>query len=116
MSVNLRIMLLLVIAVLIIVVITALKKGRIPLKYSLVWIIPIVILLVIAIAPDTMWKFTELIGFQTISNLVIGIFIMMLFFICIALTIIVSGQKTKITLLIQEISILKEKIDHMDKE
>ena len=110
MSTNLRIMMLIVAILLFISVFIALKKGRMPLKYSLVWLIPDIILLLISCAPLSLWKFTELIGFQTVSNLVVGIFILMLFFITISLTIIVSGQNTKITLLIQEISLLKEKV------
>ncbi|WP_294561626.1 DUF2304 domain-containing protein [uncultured Traorella sp.] len=110
MSTNLRIMMLIVAILLFISVFIALKKGRMPLKYSLVWLFPDIILLLISCAPLSLWKFTELIGFQTVSNLVVGIFILMLFFITISLTIIVSGQNTKITLLIQEISLLKEKV------
>lgn len=110
MSINLRVMMLIVAILLFISVFVALKKGRMPLKYSLVWLIPDFILILISCAPLSLWKFTELVGFQTVSNLVVGIFILMLFFITISLTIIVSGQNTKITLLIQEISLLKEKI------
>lgn len=115
MSDNLKIMLILVALLLIFIVFTALKKGRIPLKYALVWLIPDILLLLIAIAPKAMWKFTEMIGFQTVSNLVIGILFLMLFFVCISLTIIVSGQKTKIALLIQEISMLKEDVNNKKK-
>jgi hypothetical protein len=50
-------------------------------------------------------------GFSTISNLVIGIILVILLFITIALTVIVSGQKEKIRILIQEVSILKEKVN-----
>ena len=56
------------------------------------------------------WFATKL-GFQTISNLVVGVFIVILFFITISLTVIVSAQKKKITLLIQEVSILKEVVN-----
>ena len=40
------------------------------------------------------WFATKL-GFQTISNLVVGVFIVILFFITISLTVIVSAQKKK---------------------
>ena len=59
---------------------------------------------------DVLIWFATKLGFQTISNLVVGVFIVILFFITISLTVIVSAQKKKITLLIQEVSILKEKI------
>ena len=44
-------------------------------------------------------------------NLVIGIIIGILLFLTMSLTIITSGQRKKITLLIQEVSMLKEKIN-----
>lgn len=114
MSMNLRILIFLVSIILAIVILIILKKGRMPLKYSLVWFIPIILMLFISLLPDAMWRFTKIIGFQTVSNLVIGIMFVMLFFVCISLTIIISGQKTKITLLIQEISMLKEQYNHTD--
>ena len=40
----------------------------------------------------------------------------MLFFMCMALTVIVSGQKIRITLLTQELSILKQKVEKKDNE
>ena len=51
-------------------------------------------------------------GFQTSSNLVIGFLFVLLFLVIIALTVIVADQTTKINLLIQEISLLKERIDN----
>ena len=47
------------------------------------------------------------------SNMLIGILIAMLIFITISLTIIVSGQKYRITLLTQELSMLKEKVNKL---
>ena len=44
-------------------------------------------------------------------NMVTGVLFVILLFITISLTVIVSGQKKKITLLIQEVSILKNEIN-----
>ena len=43
-------------------------------------------------------------------------FFYMLIFITIALTIIVSGQKYRITLLTQELSMLKEKVNSLENK
>ncbi|WP_443668457.1 DUF2304 family protein [Holdemanella porci] len=43
--------------------------------------------------------------------MVTGVLFVILLFITISLTVIVSGQKKKITLLIQEVSILKNEIN-----
>ena len=49
------------------------------------------------------------------SNMMVGIFIFLLLIITLELTIIVSSQRKKITTLIQEVSLLKEKIDNGKK-
>lgn len=110
MSISLRLGLIIVSLLLLIVVITILKKGRIPVKYSLFWIFSVIVILLIGIIPDLFGIVANIFGFNTMSNLVIGMFIFLLLMITIFLTVIVSGQKKKTTLLIQEISILKDKI------
>lgn len=91
------------------------KKGRMPLKYFLIWLLPCSVVLLVAIVPILFEKIILALGFQTISNMVIGLLIVILVFICISLTIIISGQQTKITLLIQEVSILKSKVERNEK-
>ena len=111
MNLNTRIAILIVALLLTIVIIYVLKKDKLPVKYSLLWWLVVVILLFLSIFPNMFIWFTKLLGFQTISNMIIGIFILILLFITISLTIIVSGQRKKIALLIQEVSILKGKYE-----
>ncbi len=93
-----------------------LKKGRIPVKFSLLWIFISIILLVVGLFPEIISSIAGIFGFKTMSNMLIGILIAMLMFITIALTIIVSGQKYRITLLTQELSMLKEKVNKLEKK
>ena len=109
---TLKLKLALIIIALLIFVITfiILKKGKMPIKYALVWDFSALIILLLGIVPELFEWCASLFGFTTISNMVIGIFIIILLMICMALTIMISTQKRKITLLIQEVSILKNKI------
>lgn len=111
MTTVLRIFLIAFALVLLFVTTMVLKKGRIPIKYSLLWYLSGGIILAVAIFPFSIEWLATLIGFKTISNFVIGIIISLLLFLTMSLTIITSGQKKKITLLIQEVSILKSKIE-----
>lgn len=111
MSNDLRFVILFVALLLYLAIFVIFKKGRIPLKFALVWLFPTTIILFVGILPDFLISIMNLLGFQTLSNMIIGMLFLILIFICIALTIIVSGQNTKITLLIQEISLLKGKYD-----
>ena len=114
MSINLRIGMIIVGLLLLYITVIILKKGRMPVKYSLIWLFSSVLILLIGIVPSLFGIFAKLLGFFTISNMITGIFIFILLLITMSLTIIVSGQKKKITLLIQEISILKGKIDNKE--
>ena len=101
MPLNLRLGVLIIAIILAVVVIRILHKGRIPVKYSLLWGLGVLILLFLAIFPNALIKIANLVGFLTVSNM---------FFITMSLTVIVSAQKRKITLLVQEISLLKSEI------
>ena len=83
----------------------------IPVKYSLLWAIGVIVLIILSVWPNILVSLANLIGFQTISNMVTGVLFVILLFITISLTVIVSGQKKKITLLVQEVSILKNEIN-----
>lgn len=112
MNVNLRLGIITVSLVLLLIVLINLKREKIPVKYALIWVLSSFIIFLIGVLPGMFMWLANLLGFVTMSNMVIGMFIFILLIITMALTIIVSGQKRKITLLIQEVSILKEKVNH----
>ena len=116
MSYKLKITLFIFSIVLFLITSIVLKKGRIPIKYSLLWYFSAVLILLVSIFPIILEYFQKLFGFETLSNLVIGILISILLFLTMTLTVIISGQNKKITLLIQEVSILKSKPESSDKK
>ena len=100
---------------LIVIVTIILKKGRIPIKFALVWYVHSFAIVLLALFPSLFEFVAGILGFQTISNLVAGFLFVVLFLIIIALTVIIAGQTTKINLLIQEISMLKKKVNDNEK-
>jgi len=115
MSINLRIVLVIFSIFLLLITAYILKRGRIPEKYSLLWYFISLVIFILAVFPSIFTFIAKQLGFQVMSNLIIGIILVLLLFLTMALTIIASGQKKKTTLLIQEISILKEKLNHEKK-
>ena len=99
-----------------VIVLSVLRKGRMPMKFAIVWLIPAVAIIVLALVPQFFLSIANIFGFKTISNLAVGFFFVLLFFIIMALTIIIAGQTTKINLLIQEMSILKKKVTEMENK
>lgn len=110
MSLSLTITLIIVSIFLIILTTHFLKKGRIPEKYSLLWYSFSLIILLVGIFPNLFSFISEKLGFEVMSNLIIGIIIGVLILLTMALTIMIAGQKKKTTLLIQEISLLRREI------
>ena len=85
-------------------------KGFIPAKYSLLWYFIAIVIFLVAIFSKPLEFFANAVGFQTLSNMIIGIILALLIFLTMSLTIIISTQKKKTTLLIQELSLLKSRI------
>lgn len=111
MSLKLKIVCILFLVLLIITIFHLLKKDKLLIKYSFVWLIPSIILLIFILIPGLLTWTTKILGFQTASNMVFALLIGVLIAISIALTVIVSNQKNQIRNLIQEISLMKEKND-----
>lgn len=109
MSISLKIVSISFLLVLIFLILHLLKKDKITIKYSIVWLIPCIVLLVFTIIPGFLTWTTRALGFQTASNMVFALLIALLIMISIVLTVIVSTQKNQMRTLIQEVSILKEK-------
>lgn len=115
MSLNLTISLLIVALFIILLTTYFLQKGRIPEKYSLLWYSFGLIIFFVGIFPDFFGSISEKIGFEVMSNFVIGIITGILILLTMALTIIIAGQKKKTTLLIQEVSILRSEMNNGKK-
>lgn len=110
MNLNLIIVSLIFILIILFCIFYILRKGRMAIKYSLVWLFASFVLLLFLAFPNLFNWLTHLLGFDIGSNMIFAGLIAMLMFITIILTVIVSGQNEKIRLLIQEVSMLKEKI------
>lgn len=91
----------------IIVILNLVRNSKISIKYSMVWIFMSLIILLVGIFPKFMSFVADKVGFLTVSNLVTAILLTLLLIITLVLTMIVTNQRTLITKLIQEISLLK---------
>ena len=116
MSESLIITLIVVSISLFIIITYVLIKGRIPEKYSILWYFFATLILLTSLFPTLFTKISDLLGFEVMSNLIIGVLIGGLLLLTMALTVIIAGQNKKTTLLIQEISIMKHEIDKLNTE
>lgn len=107
MSLNLKILSAFFCLIIIFIVLYFVRKNKIIVKYSFIWLTSSVFLLILILFPQLLGFMTKLIGIQVASNMVFSLVLALLIFITISLTIIVSSQTKKIRLLIQEVSMLK---------
>ena len=105
-----------IIIIIILAILHLLKRGRINIKYAIVWLFAFGLMLIMMLIPGLLRFITKIFGFTLSSNLIIVFFISILVFINIIMTIIISGQSEKIRLLIQEISLLKKEIKRNEKK
>lgn len=111
MGTNLKIVLTIISLIMICTTLKSVRDGKLPIKYSLIWLFSGLVLLFVSLFTDLFAFVSSLIGFKVSSNLVIGILISFLLIITMMLTKIVSEQNKKITLLIEEVSLLKKEND-----
>ncbi|MCH5166320.1 MAG: DUF2304 domain-containing protein [Erysipelotrichales bacterium] len=116
MEISSRTLLLFAIIIFIIVMLNFIKKDNVSIKYSLIWLISSLIVIVLILIPNCLEWMSHLLGFELISNMIFVIAILILFAICFSFTVIVTRETRKIRLLIQEISILKAKVESLEKK
>ena len=112
---NLQIEMTIAAVILFILIAICVKKNSMSIKSSVAWLLLPVAFVIIAIFPKPLSDFANWLGFETFSNFLFVIIIALLIIICFFLTINISKQQTKITKLIQELSILKAKDDKHGK-
>lgn len=109
MTYSLKIISLLFILSILTIITIFVRKKKILVKYSIIWYLTCLFLLILVLFPNLLNLITNLLGIQIASNMIFALIIGFLFVITISLSIIVSEQKEQIKLLIQEVSLLKEK-------
>ena len=106
--------LLLVAFFLILVTLIVLRKNKINIMFAILWLIPSVALIILTIFPQIFVYFASLFGFVTISNLITGFILVLILFLIMALTIVMTDLNKKNIMLLQEVSMLKNKISKME--
>ena len=100
----------------IVVVIHAVNRRVLQLKYSLIWLLISLCLVAAALFPKIAFAVTALVGIETPSNLIFFLAIIALLGICFSLTVIVSRQEARIKRLIQILSIEHNELKGSEEE
>lgn len=115
MDMKLRIFLIVCTVLYLLVILYLLKKKKINLKYTMLWLVTAVIMLIITIFPGIITWITSAVGIVDPPNLIFfveGIFVLV---ILLSLTGIVSGLTNRIYRLTQSQALLEERIRDIEK-
>ena len=96
------------------VLIALLRKNRLSLKYSLLWLFSGFVMLLLSLFPGLLDSFARLIGIYSSVNALFAVLLFCALILLISITSIVSRQKTEIVRLAQEVSLLENRIRHLE--
>lgn len=95
-------------------IIYLMKKGRMSLKYSLMWFLAGLVLLICAIFPQIVRVFTNLLGIYSEVNGVFFIGVCFILLIILSLTSIASGLSERIRTLVQTQAMLEKRVRDLE--
>lgn len=116
MNISLRISLLIALVIYFLCIYMMLKRGKLNLKYSLLWIFCGVVMFFAVLMPNVLEQLAQWVGILNYLNGLFAIVIFVLMIILMALTSIVSELSNKNRILVQECSLLDERIRMLEKE
>lgn len=114
--IRLRTALLAAIILFFVIVLYFLKRRRLTLKYSLLWLLTGTVMLVLVAFPELMMFLSRLIGTQSIMNTLYLLILAFVIILLMMLTSIVSGQTERIRRLVQSNALLEKRIRELEEE
>jgi hypothetical protein len=93
-----------------------LRKKALSLKYSLLWLLSALAMLVLSIFPSVLFFFADLLGFTLASNALFAILLGFVIVILLSLTSIVSRQNEHIKTLTQANALLEKRVRELEGE
>lgn len=112
----LRILLLVGVAVYLFVIIWLMKKQKLLVRYSIIWLFSAAVLALFAIFPYIVLVLRDLTQIVTPSNLIFMMAIAFLLLISLCLTSIVSGLSEKMKKLAQQNALLERRVRELEKQ
>lgn len=106
---RLRATLILAILLFYIIVLALLKRRRLTLKYTLLWMMTGLVMLVLALFPQILARIAKLLGIQNVMNTLYVLALAFILMLIMMLTSIVSSQTDRIRRLAQSQALLEER-------
>ena len=115
MNISLKIFLLILLFSQLFLIVKIVKRKKMTIKYACFWIFLILLMGIITVFPEIVYKLSSLFGFEVTANMIFLLGFFFLFYIAFVITTSVSIQNERIKSLIQEVCILKESVSNDEK-
>lgn len=115
MQISLKLVLIVITLIYIFLILKSIKKKKLQMSFSLFWLITGVLLIIALIIPNLVENISKTLGFEVPANMIFCLTIFMSFYLIFSLTVALSKENKKNTLLIQEVSLLKKRVDELEK-
>lgn len=113
--IRLKVSLLAAVLVFFIIVLSMLKRRRLALKYTLLWLLTGVVMLIFVVFPELLQSLAGFIGAQTLMNTLYLLIIGFILVLLMMLTSIVSKQTERIAFLAQANAILEKRVRELEE-
>mgnify|MGYP004497319359 FL=1 len=112
---TLKIALIIIVLIYIFCIMKAVKRKNMRISYLVFWSITGVILIIALLIPNLVENISNLLGFEMPINMIFSGAIFVILYLIFDLTILISKEHNKNVLLIQEISMLKKRVEELEK-
>jgi glycosyltransferase involved in cell wall biosynthesis len=96
-------------------ILRAIRKKKLQISFSIFWLIIGILLIIALLIPNLVENISKALGFEVPANMVFCLTIFVSFYLIFNLTISISKENKKNTLLIQEVSMLKKRVEELEK-
>lgn len=115
-SPTLRILLLVGALAYFLIILLLLKKGKLNIQYSIIWLASAFVLLLFAIFPYIVMVLRDILNIEVVSNLVFMLLFGFVLLLLLSLSTIVTGFSNKIKTLVQTQSLLEKRIRELEEK
>ena len=116
MQLTLRIALIIITIIYIFMIMKAIKNKKMQISFSTLWIVIGLVLIIAVAIPNMIDNISKLLGFELSVNMIFCAAIFLLFYIVFNFNILLSKENKRNIILIQEISIMKKRIQELEEK
>lgn len=116
MQISLRIALIIITLIYLFLIIKAVKNKKMQISFSVFWIITGLILIIAIAIPNLIQNISKMLGFEVSVNMIFCVAIFLSFYLIFNLNILIAKESRKNISLVQEISLLKKRVEDLENE